>query len=84
MNPFIGLFGFSGSLTVFFAGDIGGDMIEPELVEHRAGGGRRLAMPCLRVKPPVSRLAPGENCSDKSWLKQEGNVRLGQLQPRLG
>ena len=70
MNPFIGLLGLSVSLTVFFAGDIGGDMMEPEPVEDRTGGGRRLAMPCLRVKPPISRLAPGENWSDKSWLKR--------------
>ena len=73
MNPFIGLFGFSVSLTVFLAGDMGGDMMVPDPVEDRTGGGRRLAIPCLRVKPPVSRLAPGENWSDKSWLKRERN-----------
>ena len=83
MNPFIGLLGLSVSLTVFLAGDIGGDMMEPEPVEDRTGGGRRFAMPCLRVKPPRSRRAPGENWSDKSWLEWERNVRPGQLQPRL-
>ena len=83
MNPFIGLFGLSVSFTVFFAGDIGGDMMEPEPVEDRTGGGRRLAMPCLRVKPPVSRLAPGENCSDKSWLKRREMLGPAELQPRL-
>ena len=84
MNPFIGLFGLSVSLTVFFAGDIGGDMMEPEPAEDRTGGGRRLAMPCLRVKPPVSRLAPGENWSDKSWLKWETIVRPEQLKLARG
>ena len=84
MNPFIGRFGLSVSLTVFLAGDTGGDMMEPEPAEDRAGGGRRLAMPCLRVKPPVSRLAPGENWSDKSWLKWEAIVRPERLQTWRG
>ena len=73
MNPFIGLLGLSESLTFFLAGDMGGDMMDPEAVEDRTAGGRRFAIPCLRVRPPASRLAPapapGENWSDNSWLE---------------
>ena len=69
MKPFMGLLGLSVSFTFFLAGDMGGDMMEPEAVEERTAAGRRFAIPCLRVRPPGSRRAPGENWSDKSWLK---------------
>ena len=69
MNPFMGLLGLSASLAVFLAGDMGGDIMPPELTEDLTAEGSRLAIPCLRVNPPVSRLpAPGENWSDNSWL----------------
>ena len=77
MNPFMGLLGLSGSLPVFLAGDIGGDIMEPpEAVEARTEG-RRLAIPCLSVRPPrpeSGRRAPGENWSDRSWLEKENKL----------
>ena len=71
MNPFMGRLGFSGSLAVFLAGDMGGDITEPEAVEALTEG-RRLAIPCRRLRPPnpeSGRRPPGENWSDKSWLE---------------
>ena len=75
MKPFMGLLGLSGSLPVFLAGDIGGDIIEPEAVEARTEG-RRLAIPCLSWRPESGLWrAPGENWSDKSWLEKENRLK---------
>ena len=82
MNPFMGLLGLSGSLPVFLAGDIGGDIIEPEAVEARTEG-RRLAIPCLSWRPESGRRAPGENWSDRSWLEKENKLNYGGGLTRL-
>ena len=62
INPFIGLFGLSGSCSFFFIGDIGGDIIPP-LAE-----GSREAIPWRRWLPPLLG-PPGENWSARSWLQ---------------
>ena len=82
MNPFIGLLGLSGSLPVFLAGDIGGDIIEPEAVEARTEG-RRLAIPCRSWRPESGRRAPGENWSHRSWLEKENKLNYGGGLTRL-
>ena len=82
MNPFMGLLGLSGSLPVFLAGDIGGDIIEPEAVEARTEG-RRLAIPCRSWRPESGRRAPGENWSHRSWLEKENKLNYGGGLTRL-
>lgn len=77
MNPFMGRFGLSGSLAVFFAGDMGGDMMEPVTAVERTAAGSRLAIPWRRLKlesradRPGLPAVPGENCSARSTLRSK-------------
>ena len=75
MKPFMGLLGLSGSFTFFLAGDMGGDIMEPDTdtedTDDLTAEGSKFAIPCRSVSPPVSLRPPGENWSDNSWLQQK-------------
>ena len=62
----MGLLGLSGSFAFFFAGDIGGDIMEPPPPDL-TDDGSRFAIPC-RSGIPALLGPPGENWSASSWL----------------
>ena len=66
----MGLLGLSGSFAFFFAGDIGGDIIDPPPVLDLTDEGSRFAIPCLSGIPLLLG-PPGENWSARSWLNRK-------------
>ena len=76
MNPFMGLLGLSGSFAFFFAGDIGGDIMEPPPVDDLTDEGSRFAIPC-RSGNPLLLGPPGENWSTRSWLNMKQLLKQG-------